>query len=331
MVIDPATATLVVGGISAATSGANMYAQGKMNRKTREWNEKMYAQQRQDALTDVATQNAYNHPLEQMNRLRQAGLNPNLVYGKGADNTSAQIRSSQAPSWNPQTPRLDMGAAQGALMQYQNIKQSQAQTDNIAEQTAVAKAQKLNIDASTARILQETATNKFQLAQAQRLSDLVFEKSQLDNSMLRQNMDLNLKNYDLSKMRTTADIKNTMQSIVESNQRIKTQQLQNSLMPYQRQKIEKEIQQLDIVKDNLRKEGELKDLDINLRRVGIMPSDPYYIRMMIQGLNKVPSINEGTIPEKSESQKLYDKYNKQGGLQGTKLNWDDYKRRYMNK
>ena len=75
-------------------TAANVIAQSSTNRKTREWNEKMYAMQRQDALADWRMQNEYNHPSAQMARLREAGLNPNLVYGKGADATmAAPIRS----------------------------------------------------------------------------------------------------------------------------------------------------------------------------------------------------------------------------------------------
>ena len=36
------------------------------------------------ALQDRDYENAYNHPKQQMQRLREAGLNPNLVYGSGA-------------------------------------------------------------------------------------------------------------------------------------------------------------------------------------------------------------------------------------------------------
>lgn len=40
-------------------------------------------------------QNEYNKPSAQMERLAEAGLNPNLVYGKGADNTASSLPSYQ--------------------------------------------------------------------------------------------------------------------------------------------------------------------------------------------------------------------------------------------
>lgn len=42
-------------------------------------------------------QNEYNKPSSQMSRLVEAGLNPNLVYGNGADNTASAAPQYQAP------------------------------------------------------------------------------------------------------------------------------------------------------------------------------------------------------------------------------------------
>ena len=47
-------------------------------------------------------QNAYNDPSQQMARLKAAGLNPNLVYGKGATTTAG----SPTPYVKPQTPGM---------------------------------------------------------------------------------------------------------------------------------------------------------------------------------------------------------------------------------
>ncbi len=81
----PLLPALITGGASLLGQGINAISQGAMNKKSREWQEKMYGIQRQDSLADWAMQNEYNHPSSQMARLRAAGLNPNLVYGHGAD------------------------------------------------------------------------------------------------------------------------------------------------------------------------------------------------------------------------------------------------------
>lgn len=54
------------------------------NKLQRQWSEKMYEKQRDDARYDAARERAYNSPLAQRQRLQAAGLNPDLMYGNGA-------------------------------------------------------------------------------------------------------------------------------------------------------------------------------------------------------------------------------------------------------
>lgn len=87
--------------------GINAAVQGGMNRRTRKWNEKMYALQRQHALEDWARINEYNKPLSQMQRYKEAGLNPHLIYGQS--NTADPVRSTDVKQWSPQAPQFDFG------------------------------------------------------------------------------------------------------------------------------------------------------------------------------------------------------------------------------
>ena len=77
--------------------------------------------------------NAYNHPVQQMKRLREAGLNPNLVYGSGSvvGNTAGM----------PSVPHHQVGSVpdlggkiMDSIMQYQTLKQQDAQTGLINAQ-----------------------------------------------------------------------------------------------------------------------------------------------------------------------------------------------------
>ena len=79
--------------------------------------------------------NAYNAPMAQMERLKSAGLNPNLVYGNGAvGNTSSQLPHYNAPnvqySYQPPVNIPDV------IGRYQDFKIRQAQTNNLREQNA---------------------------------------------------------------------------------------------------------------------------------------------------------------------------------------------------
>ena len=108
--------------ISGATQIANLIAQGAMNRKTRKWNEAMYGKQREDALADWARTNEYNSPLQQMARLKEAGLSPHLIYGGGANSISQPVRSTDTKSWSPNAPQID---GSQIVSQYFGVQQQQ--------------------------------------------------------------------------------------------------------------------------------------------------------------------------------------------------------------
>lgn len=64
--------SIVSGGIGLVASGVEGLISGRSSKKQRQWAESMWNKQ-----------NAYNTPTMQMKRLRDAGLNPALMYGKG--------------------------------------------------------------------------------------------------------------------------------------------------------------------------------------------------------------------------------------------------------
>lgn len=147
--------------IAAAIGGtlglANSIMQGVQNKKNRDFAREQYATQRKDALADTAFQNEYNSPAATMERLKSAGLNPNLVYGQGATTVSAPVRSSSAPSSQGQAPQIDVGKAltitpelEGMRLQNENLK---ATNELIKAQTAKEMAQTPNITANTNRSL----------------------------------------------------------------------------------------------------------------------------------------------------------------------------------
>jgi len=75
-------------------------------------------------------QNQYNHPLAQMKRLQEAGLNPNLIYGSsvaGATGSAGSIAPSKAAPYNIQNPvpsavQSSLAPNQKELIKAQEIK-----------------------------------------------------------------------------------------------------------------------------------------------------------------------------------------------------------------
>ena len=84
-------------------------------------------------------QNQYNTPENQMLRYKQAGLNPNLIYGQGTPGNATEMPQYQAPALNMRYKTPDFS---GVIPAYQDAKVKQAQTDNVNEQTNLMIAQR---------------------------------------------------------------------------------------------------------------------------------------------------------------------------------------------
>lgn len=117
----------IMSGVPIVGSFYNAISQGVQNKKNRKWQEKMYGVQRRDSLADWNMQNEYNSPANQMKLYKEAGLNPNLIYGSGTVAQADQPRQSSPGNWKGEAPQLDaMSWAQAEQMkQTVNIQKQQ--------------------------------------------------------------------------------------------------------------------------------------------------------------------------------------------------------------
>lgn len=94
--------------VGAASQNVNynkaMQAQKEENQKNREYNFMLAKTQNEWNIQQWERSNEYNNPLNQMLRLKEAGLNPNLVYGNGAGQSLA-APNPQLTSGAPSTPQ----------------------------------------------------------------------------------------------------------------------------------------------------------------------------------------------------------------------------------
>lgn len=126
-------------------------------------------------------QNKYNDPSAQMLRLRNAGLNPNMVYGQG---TVAGNTSGSAPKFN--APRVEREPTvplnfQGAISQFQDVQQRSANIDLTQSQIALTDQK-----AATERFLaalkgNEVGISKTKLRQMIELFPGQFQAQQYEN------------------------------------------------------------------------------------------------------------------------------------------------------
>lgn len=123
-----ATGALGIGGQIAQSKYARE-AQDEQNRQNMRLAE--YEFQRNKEMFHL--QNQYNSPTSQMARLKEAGLNPNLVYGSGAvGNTSSPAPKFNAPMYQQSAfvPNIAQETA-NAISMYQTFKMNQAQYDAV--------------------------------------------------------------------------------------------------------------------------------------------------------------------------------------------------------
>lgn len=86
-------------------------------------------------------QNDYNTPYNQMSRLKEAGLNPNLMYGQGNTGNASSAPSYDAPTLGAYTSFGDFGASQAGrflaqgLNEYYNVKKQNAEIDQMRQNT----------------------------------------------------------------------------------------------------------------------------------------------------------------------------------------------------
>lgn len=295
--MDAVTGTLIGQGLSIGADLAN-------NLLFRKRQLQDYERMKKDNREFWDIQNKYNSPEEQMNRLRQAGLNPNLVYGKGADNTAGAIMTSKMPEGSDRiVPRLDPMAYGQIRAMGQQLKMQQVQTDNVLADTAnkeiehdLKQAQINQTNVQTANIAQNTATSEFQLQQSQELKDSVLQRAKLENEALGIKNVVTLGEFELAKIKSASDKELAIQNIAESKQRVLTSQLQNSMLPLQKQKIQQELKQMEAILSNTNLEGELKKIELELAKKGINKSDPWYFRKVWEGLVDGTSVLTGDLP-----------------------------------
>lgn len=238
--------SIISGGASLLGGLINAGSTSATNQSQLSYSKEMYEKQRADALADWKMQNEYNSPSAQMMRFKEAGLNPNLIYGQMTN--SPAVRSSTSQSYNPTAPQLDLGStANMALSQYYDTQMKKAQIDNLKEQNMLYQQDGLIKAFEAVGKSLENQKNQFQVHKQEELFKTTLEG-------------------------LNATIRNTKASTLMSEE--------------QRNKIVAEIENIGKTGKILDQESKLKDLLINLKSLGLNESDNVLIRLIAQFLSK---------------------------------------------
>lgn len=122
--------------------------------------------------------NDYNHPIQQMERLKAAGLNPLLVYGSGSvagNTTSAPSLTGGNVLTENESTFAGLNNIMGTLQGAANLRQTNAAANASNAAAGASGAQAANLNAQAA--FQET---KNQFAEKTMIADLDYKKAQTE-------------------------------------------------------------------------------------------------------------------------------------------------------
>lgn len=265
----------------------NRKFQEKQNEKDRLFQKDMYAWSHKDAVDDWTKQNEYNSPVQQMQRLKEAGLNPHLVYGNGADATAGPVRAGAASGGSMPAPKMEGNPVADAIGTYQSLSMTDAQEASIRANISLAEKEGLLKDANTAKVLQDTSRSKFDLEQAMEVRQDVVRKMRLDADLAevnveagRQSIGIALRKDEREALANAVNVEATVQSILESKLRQARLALENAKVPVEIEKLRADIDQLRTMTQNAKTEGRIRLIDEKLREQGLSPSDPVYVRAL---------------------------------------------------
>ena len=130
---------------TGAQIGGNILSTWMANRANRQLAQYSYEQQRQM----IQEQNEYNSPINQIARYREAGLNPNLLFGQISEGNQGEIAKYNSPHIEPvpvgNVPAM-IGQAIQAAMQAELTKSDldirHQQFENLKEQQFMIRAQR---------------------------------------------------------------------------------------------------------------------------------------------------------------------------------------------
>jgi len=279
---------IIAGGANIIGSGIDAISQNAANQQSRRYATYMYDRQRADALSDWNRQNQYNSPRSIMQRYKDAGLNPNLIYSQQTQSPS--VRSSSPQSWRPEAIRSGIGESVTAGFQAQMMK-TQMDTMRVAQEVNLVREKQILADT-----LLKASTQKLTDIKAGAAAfELGFQKSIVGVRSDTLSANLNLLNAKKDQVVTETfmtmheDIRRTMLANATTKEKLMhvavmvaekalieaktgTEKESMGLTSDQRKQITQNINNLEKQGDLLRIEADLKRGELDMQYVkGLMP------------------------------------------------------------
>jgi len=189
-------------------------------------------QNRRYALQDWDRQNQYNHPKQQMKRLQEAGLNPNLVYGGGATTTAQPIKSPDM-----QVPNIDLQKVPESMGAYQNVKNQQLEGSRIQKAMELQDSQKKNIDANTLSTLTGIDAKKLDILGKEIMNQFLPEYYDQRNKAMKAGTEVKLSENEMNKLMFPHKLDQVLAEIANINAR-------TSKVPFEKAQLQQAVQNM---------------------------------------------------------------------------------------
>lgn len=263
---------------SMMASGGNKRAVKEANKGNKELAEYQYAKN----LDMWHLTNAYNSPTSQMERLKAAGLNPNMVYGEGgATKAAVGAPNYEAPTLQSYTG-TDYGVRGGVNAGLQAY-QAQQQLRNMETQNDVNKQQITNMQSQKDYVDQQTISSAQSAAEsAMRTARTKFD---LDLATELKNNTLQVAQANLSRVNANIDSVKAATELTRKN--IDFQDLRRELTQSQ-------IGQLQAATHRLYQETDFARFEQDLKKLGVYPNDSLFSRILARVLSDTSGTSTGS-------------------------------------
>lgn len=280
----PQVLTGLISGVGGLASNLfNLGEQRRVNQQQMDFSREMWDKQGLREKEFWNMQNAYNDPAAQMQRLQNAGLNPNLVYGSGsAAQSAAPLSPKQAHGASPSAARMDLGSVVQQTMALAQMKANIARTE-----------------AETKAIESRTVNQEFDNQVKQLLGyDKFVRDGRLATERLSTNYQRELADWEVFKV-AGLDAEGHVSTHgynLSSNSPVVLAQkagIANTIQQAENAKKLGDIRGLETV---------IKTFEANLTKQGISPNSPWYTKIVGDLLQRLLGVGLGDIADKVHNQ-----------------------------
>lgn len=265
-------AAAIAAGANLAGSALNAGLTSKVNRQSQRFAREMFNLQNQRDIDFWNMQNDYNSPSAQMGRFKEAGLNPNMIYGQMSQ--AAPVHTSQAPSWSPKAPEVDLPSAVSSFF---DVQARTAQTDNLRAQNTVLLEEAALKKAQTLNTLSTITNRDFDLDVKSQLRDINVDYRSEQLRGLKTRTDVALQENERRELLTAQSLKEGVHRILQMRANTAKVENERAVLVQQMRKLATDVDMQQL----------MLSMERDMRSQGLTSKDPAWQRLIAILLGKL--------------------------------------------